>query len=468
MSKHQSTELDPAMAKNNDTHREELPASPTSMTINWIATIVFIFGLGVIKEYNMPDVESAVFAMAALAIPIIILEYLFLKPYSRPSTGLNFQLRNEFNFGRIAIKLFGLYGTIGFVALVYWLFPVYRSDPFFDRYWIFARAVALVLLAGGIPYFFILDKYLVEPCDSYWHFGMMMLGQWKQVETKVIRQHLLGWTVKLFFLPLMFSYLINNINFIKTVDIDTAKQYFPDLYDYLYNLIFTIDLVFVSVGYLMTLKIFDSHIRTAEPTIFGWIVALQCYQPFWDFSSTKYLQYDDNYYWGNLFANNETMFTIWGVCILLLLCVYMWASVAFGIRFSNLTNRGILTNGPYRFCMHPAYVSKNLSWWLISVPFISQAGPWEAVRQSALLLLLNVIYFLRARTEERHLSQDPQYVRYGLAMNKRSVFRGLLRMLPFLRYDPKKNLSQLEDYSGFTVPKTISLPETPIHGNSEK
>lgn len=453
------------MLKKKDKHQEEFPASPTSMTINWIATIVFIYSLALIKEYNVADVEAAVFAMVALALPIIILEYLFLKPYSRPSTGLNFQLRNKINVGRIAVKILGLYGTIGFVALIYWLFPVYRSDAFFNNYWIFAKYIALILLGGGIPYFFILDKYLVEPCDSYWHFGMMMLGQWKIIDTKIIRQHVLGWVVKLFFLPLMFSYLINNINYIKSTDFDAAKQYFPDLYDYVYNLIFTVDLVFVSVGYLMTLKIFDSHIRTAEPTIFGWIVALQCYQPFWAFSSSNYLQYDDDFYWGGLFANNETMYILWGVTILVLLFIYMWASIAFGIRFSNLTNRGILTNGPYRFCMHPAYVSKNLSWWLISVPFISQAGPWEAVRQSALLLLLNIIYFLRARTEERHLSQDPNYVKYGLAMNKRSVFRGLFRILPFLKYDPQKYLGQLEDYSGFTVPKSISLPEMAAREN---
>ncbi|MFO7446582.1 MAG: hypothetical protein R6W90_09455 [Ignavibacteriaceae bacterium] len=157
--------------------------------------------------------------------------------------------------------------------------------------------------------------------------------------------------------------------------------------------------------------------------------------------------------------NVRSMYSIWGVVILALLFVYMWASTAFGIRFSNLTNRGILTNGPYRFCMHPAYFSKNLSWWLVSVPFISQAGPAEALRHSLLLLLLNVIYYLRAITEERHLSQDPNYVKYGLAMNKRSIFKGLFRIFPFLKYNPEKYLSQLEDYSRFTIPKTMgNLP----------
>ncbi len=436
-----------------------LPQSPTSMAINWIAAFIFIYSLTIIKEYNIPDMEGAVFSLIALALPIIILEFIFLKTYSRASTGLNFKLNNAANISRIIVEIVGLYGTIGFVAFVYWLFPIYRSG-FYDNYWIFIKYIALILMIGGIPYFIILDKYSTEPRDSYWHFGMIILGQWKRSDSKIVKQHVLGWLVKLFFLPLMFSFLINNINFIKGSNFSEVMNYFPNLFNHIQNLIFTIDLAFVSVGYLLTMKILDSQIRTTEPTILGWLVALGCYQPFWDFSNSNYLQYDDDIVWGNLFVYPEPLYYIWGVSILILLLIYVWASIAFGIRFSNLTNRGILTNGPYRFCMHPAYVSKNLSWWLVSVPFLSHAGPWEAIRHSILLLCVNIIYLLRAITEERHLSQDPNYVKYGLAMNKQSVFRGLYRTFPFLKYNPQKYLNQLEDYSGFTVPKAVPLQET--------
>ncbi len=441
-------------------HQETLPESPTSMTINWIATFIFVCSLAVVKVYNMPDVESAVFAMVALALPIIILEYIFLKTYNRPSTGLNFKIKNAANIKRITVKIVGLYGTIGFVALIYWLFPIYRSD-FYDNYWIFIKYIALILLVGGIPYFIVLDRYLVEPCDSYWHFGMAVLGQWKKISTKIVRQHILGWVIKLFFLPLMFCSLVGRINLANQLDFSAAFRDFPDLYALSLNTMFTIEMGFACVGYLMTMKVFDSHIRTAEPTILGWTVALICFEPFWGFSSSNYLKYDSTFYWRNIWgingpANNGFIYIIWGMATLILIFIYVWADIAFGIRFSNLANRGILTHGPYRFCMHPAYVSLNLFLWLSSVPFISQASPWDAIRQSVFLLLLNIIYYFRAVTEERHLSQDPNYVKYGLAMNERSVFRGLFRIFPFLKYDPEKYLSQLEDYSGFTVPKTIT------------
>jgi len=433
-------------------HSESLPKSPTSMPINLIATVVFLFSLLAIRKYDIEDIEAAILAMTSLALTVIILEFIFLKPFKRPSTGLNFKQKNPVNLKRVTIGIIGLYSTIGFVALIYWLFPFYYSG--FYEYWVFIKYIALILLIGGIPYFIILDKYLIEPCDSYWHFGMFILGQWQKCNFKTVKQHVLGWLIKMFFLPLMFTSLVNDIRIFKGADFTLALSYFPYTFDFLNNLIFSIDLAFISVGYLMTMRIFDSHIRTAEPTFLGWAVTLQCYQPFWDFSYDKFLQYEDGIYWGNLFSSNDTLYFVWGSAILFLLLIYVWASIVFGLRFSNLTNRGILTNGPYRFCMHPAYVSKNLAWWLISVPFLSQAGFWEAVRHSIQLLILNLIYYVRAITEERHLSQDPNYVKYGLEMNKRSIFRVFYKIFPFLKYDPQKYLGKLEDLSTFLETKT--------------
>ena len=59
-----------------------------------------------------------------------------------------------------------------------------------------------------------------------------------------------------------------------------------------------------------------------------------------------------------------------------------------------------------------------------------------AIKLSLLLLLNNAIYFLRAKTEERHLSHYPEYVAYALEMNEKSIFRWVARLLPFLRYRP--------------------------------
>ena len=80
------------------------------------------------------------------------------------------------------------------------------------------------------------------------------------------------------------------------------------------------------------------------------------------------------------------------------------------------------TNGPYRWLKHPAYVAKNINWWLIYLPFLSSIGFTEGIRLSALLVGVNTIYYLRAKTEEAHLSVDPIYQQYLEFMRNNGLF----------------------------------------------
>jgi protein-S-isoprenylcysteine O-methyltransferase Ste14 len=99
----------------------------------------------------------------------------------------------------------------------------------------------------------------------------------------------------------------------------------------------------------------------------------------------------------------------------------------FGTRFSNLTHRGILTNGPYRWTKHPAYIAKNLAFWLTFIPFIVSQNIGDSIRRCVLLGLLNYVYYLRAKTEEANLSTDPVYAQYSEWMKEHGIFRWLRR-----------------------------------------
>jgi hypothetical protein len=120
-----------------------------------------------------------------------------------------------------------------------------------------------------------------------------------------------------------------------------------------------------------------------------------------------------------------------------LLFIHLWCDACFGLRFSNLTNRGIITNGCYRFCKHPAYVVKNIRWLLYYVPFAS--GGLEGLRLSLLLMGVHLIYIVRSYAEERMLSHDPTYQAYGLWMDRRGWFAWLGRRIPFFRYEYRLN-----------------------------
>jgi len=113
---------------------------------------------------------------------------------------------------------------------------------------------------------------------------------------------------------------------------------------------------------------------------------------------------------------------IWGGLLVVLTGIYAWATVAFGLRFSNLTHRGILTHGPYAFTKHPAYLSKNSYWWLATMPFLVTTGSTaDMIRNTAILALVSGIYYWRAKTEEKHLMADPAYAEYAAWMNRNAL-----------------------------------------------
>jgi protein-S-isoprenylcysteine O-methyltransferase Ste14 len=332
---------------------------------------------------------------------------------------------------RVALRLYGLAATLALVALAYWLFPEYHGD-FYRPYWQFLRLLAPALLLVP-PYLAWADRRARAADDELLEFGLLLSGNWRGRNEALLSRHVLGWTVKAFFLPLMTVYLSQEVTFLFGIA-RTLGAYAFTRYDAWYHLAFAIDLLFCVVGYTATVRLFDSHMRSVEPTLLGWLVALICYQPFYGLIGSAYLQYEGTVNYTVWLAGSPHLRDAWGSLIIVLSLAYALATVAFGLRFSNLTHRGIITDGPYRFSKHPAYLTKNLSWWLISVPFALNGGWVSAVRQCLLLLLLNAVYYLRARTEERHLSRDPVYVAYAEWINEHGLLAGLGRALPWLRY----------------------------------
>ena len=139
-------------------------------------------------------------------------------------------------------------------------------------------------------------------------------------------------------------------------------------------------------------------------------------------------------------AGQPAMLWIWGAILVALTAIYAWATVAFGLRFSNLTHRGIITNGPYRFTKHPAYLSKNAFWWLATMPFLVTSDSWtDAVRNTVMMVAVSGIYYWRARTEEKHLGSDPAYTDYAGWMERNALvprFFGRLRKAAGARLRP--------------------------------
>ena len=170
--------------------------------------------------------------------------------------------------------------------------------------------------------------------------------------------------------------------------------------DWVYNWVFLVDCGFALIGYATESRWMGNKTKSVEPTAFGWAICLCCYPPYNNVLGT-YLPLTD----GPRIITGETTAVIFKAATVLLFMIYASATVAFGFKFSNLTNRGIISRGPYRFVRHPAYLTKCSAWWLEHLPTMT-------ITKAFFLTGLCGVYALRAWTEERHLSADPDYVAY--------------------------------------------------------
>jgi protein-S-isoprenylcysteine O-methyltransferase Ste14 len=402
--------------------------------------LVVVFATIAILRARHAETGSAVFALVfATAVPIILLDVFIQRVHRRESTGIDWDKPYDFNLSRLLTKLLGLAFTLSNIGLAYWAFNEYSwlrldKNNFYEPFYFDLHRFWPVLSASAVLYFAIVDGQMRDPRDAYWQLGRALLGHPSDARRFDVANHYRGWLVKAFFFPLMLVWLTGNVHEIVSFKFSAIAYDNLTLYHYLNTLLYGLDLLFCVVGYALSLRVIDTHLRTAEPTMFGWAVALFCYPPFYSSFEKWYVAYGTGYDFDAWLSPHLTLRWIWAGVILLLVAIYVSATVIFGVRFSNLTHRGILTNGPYRFTKHPAYISKNISWWLVSIPFLDRHGGTEALRHCLLLGCVNMMYFLRAKTEEKHLSRDPTYVQYALWMNENGLFAFVGRWFPLLRY----------------------------------
>ena len=228
--------------------------------------------------------------------------------------------------------------------------------------------------------------------------------------SKEERATALFFLVKFFFVPVMLNFLFANLGAFLTSS-HTLLTAAPAehlernrlIYFTLFNFMLVVDTGFFVLGYLFEFASWRNELRSTESTVFGWVVTLCCYPPFNGFV-TQGIGWGSSDY--NVFPSTSTAAAT--ACVsLVLFSIYTWATVALGLKASNLTNRGIITTGPYAYVRHPAYVAKNLHWLIMGLPLIVMN--WFAAVSIAAWA---TIYFLRAITEERHLLADPDYQAY--------------------------------------------------------
>ena len=371
-------------------------------------------------HYRMDGPFAALTNLIFCGVPMVLWSVFVDKVHRNPSTGLDWSnpkpLRESFDIS--LTKLVGLWVTWVAIAGIYATGRFYWEDGYTFAMWCF-RIGAPFLFALSIPYVLILDRYAKEPKDGAWALGAWLMGLDAPVAKQAIFNHLRSWGVKAFFLAFMLAIVPGGFaNFVRG---DTSRLWHDPvaLSQWLITFMFVVDVAFATVGYILTVRPLDSHIRSANPFAVSWMAALICYPPFILMGDGGPLDYHPGTAeWTYWFQNHPVILAIIGAVLVILTAIYASATVAFGFRFSNLTHRGILTHGPYALSRHPAYLAKNLFWWLSTVPILT-TGSWsDAARATVLMGVVSSVYYWRAKTEERHLALDPDYVEYSRWMER--------------------------------------------------
>ena len=407
------------------------PASAVSHGVGLAGLAGLCAWIGVAKAYGMDGPLAGLTALVAAALPMIVWSLAIDRVHRRASTGIDWsRVRALSETIDVSLaKLAGLWATWAAIAAIYATARFYWEGPYSFAMWCLSYAAPVVVVLS-VPWVMWFDRRLTEPRDGAWALGAWLLNLNVAVDREAIWNHLRSWGVKAFFLAFMLAIVPGNFgDFIRT-DLSTLSDPVA-IARALIAFMFVIDVAFACVGYVLTVRVLDSHIRSANPYAAGWMAALMCYPPFILMSEGGPLDYHPGTSdWTHWLAGYPLLLAAVGAVLVALTVAYAWATVAFGLRFSNLTHRGILTHGPYALSRHPAYLSKNLFWWLSTIPILTTTGnASDALRNTAIMALVSGVYYWRAKTEERHLSADPAYRDYSAWMARNGPVPRLLARL---------------------------------------
>jgi protein-S-isoprenylcysteine O-methyltransferase Ste14 len=370
--------------------------------------------------------------------------------------GLLDSLKNSF------IKFLGVLLGTAFIFTAFWLFPEYHSY----KYFAYIEEAVPIFLVFFLPVSFLgilaAELFVGTEKDAEYFFGKLFFLDLENINWGKVKTGILEWVIRLFFLTLNFLaavLLISNFRLGNplTLGVDFLTSVLSILGILYLLIIFTI-----LPGYIFSSRLINTQVKKIDLTMLGWMATFVCYPPFFDLLGKEYLNYTGVvmqntgqqawYYFGSPVP-------IFGVPIFLYLLafiiiiseiIHLWGESTMNIHSSNLTNRGIVTGGPYKFTKHPVYVSKCVGWFFIALPFLSGENILDSLRITVLFFGVVGLYMLRAYSEEKLLATDLNYVKYALWIDENGLFSFLQKFLPFtsfsfrLNYWKKNNLLKYE------------------------
>ena len=376
--------------------------------------------------------HNHIFGIIAITFMMMILSEYILKKKKKKKSNYRViycSLHNS-NFYILKSSLFRFLAL--FIPFLFFYFLIQNHHYFlYNNLFAPSRELAnyflYIFLLLGFPYIFLTLKFRGDRYYEMGDYALLTLAGVKSLfkslfvktytkklhKNRRIKKVWLLYLVNFFFWTLMAQFIIVEFQqFQKEFFMIASPAYdkmhwhiqFKHSYLLAFHLLFTIDVSIAIIGYSFASRWLDNRTKSVDATMSGWIVALLCYPPLNTGFTSQIISY--NGLPTHQIITSEYMLTVVFIILFLLYFVYVWSTAALGFKFSNLTNRGIVSIGPYKFVRHPAYTSKNFSWWIDNTFVLTNI--WASIAMA----LWNAIYIARALTEERHLGKDNAYKAY--------------------------------------------------------
>jgi len=324
-------------------------------------------------------------------------------------------------------RWFAGYATLWLLSCVVFTHP-YFSSGFFANWRLLLNWLLVWYVVPGLPYCLVTNwlRYGKSEDRQDACFGLLVVYAgalrlltrrsarflMRALRKRWVRVNLLDLlAVKFFFLPVMISFLYTEAgSFFDALaravrGFEQGQWFWGGSYDVALHSVLFLDVAIGVIGYAGSSRWLGNKSKSVDGTLSGWLWALLCYPPF-NHASTVLLPFKGVFGTPLDFVQTPWVLAVLRGVELVCFAVYAHATIAFGLRFSNMTHRGIIKNGPYAFVRHPAYISKSIAWGAEMLPHLANA--WQIIG----LVVFSGIYFMRAVTEERHLAADPEYREY--------------------------------------------------------
>jgi isoprenylcysteine carboxyl methyltransferase (ICMT) family protein YpbQ len=406
-----------------------------------ILSVIYFSTLGISDSYT---VLYVVLSVSLVAFVIECLRAEWFKKYLIQREKL--PSKERFFWQSVFTKWLGVLTGVGLVLFLLWLLPDYRLPKYAQPLLEVKYFVAGLILALSFLLITLTNRILGSVEDATFALGQIWLKGYKSLEFKKIKDAVLEWILRSFFLVMNYTTAVSLFTKLKVVSISTLVQtpLSQSITTWL-DLLFLILLFTILPGYLFSARLINTQVRDLDRTLFGWVVTFICYPPVIYSVFGAWLEYRVNIVqlgtdpWIGVLQSMPLWFGIISAIIIFSEIIHLWGEAILGIRSSNLMNRGIVTNGPFAYTKHPIYVVKCIGWFFIFLPFMTPVGFWPTIQTCILFLMVCGVFTARSWAEERLLAKDEVYVAYAKFIDSTGIFKHIGKYIPLMsfawRYD---------------------------------